>query len=83
MASAWAGAEPGKRWVRIEALWGIPESLYWHSHDTFEVDTEKADLASGYDKEFEYPIRHRERFKGLLSRLTLMVRGFITKRTAV
>lgn len=64
VASAWAGAEPGKRWVRIEALWGIPESLYWHSHDTFEVDAEKADLALPYCKEFDYPIRHRERFKG-------------------
>jgi predicted house-cleaning noncanonical NTP pyrophosphatase (MazG superfamily) len=64
VASAWAGAEPGKRWVRIEALWGIPESLYWHSHDTFEVDTEKADLTSPFSKECDYPIRHRERFKG-------------------
>jgi predicted house-cleaning noncanonical NTP pyrophosphatase (MazG superfamily) len=64
VASAWAGAEPGKRWVRIEALWGIPESLYWHSHDTFEVDAEKADVASPYSTECDYPIRHRERFKG-------------------
>jgi hypothetical protein len=64
VASAWAGAEPGKRWVRIEALWGIPESLYWHSHDTFEVDAEKADLSSPYTNNAEYTIRHRERFKG-------------------
>lgn len=64
VASAWAGAEPGKRWVRIEALWGIPESLYWHSHDTFEVDAERADVAAPYSKECVYPIRHRERFKG-------------------
>jgi predicted house-cleaning noncanonical NTP pyrophosphatase (MazG superfamily) len=64
VASAWAGAEPGKRWVRIEALWGIPESLYWHSHDTFEVDTERANLTSPFSKECNYPIRHRERFKG-------------------
>jgi predicted house-cleaning noncanonical NTP pyrophosphatase (MazG superfamily) len=64
VASAWAGAEPGKRWVRIEALWGIPESLYWHSHDTFEVDTEKADISTVYTNHSAYPIRHRERFKG-------------------
>jgi predicted house-cleaning noncanonical NTP pyrophosphatase (MazG superfamily) len=65
ISSAWAGAEPGKRWVRIEALWGIPESLYWHSHDTFEVDTERANLNISFsDSKFEYPIRHRERFKG-------------------
>jgi predicted house-cleaning noncanonical NTP pyrophosphatase (MazG superfamily) len=64
VASAWAGAEPGRRWVRIEALWGIPESLYWHSHDTFEVDTEKADLSLTSPNGCEYPIRSRLRFKG-------------------
>lgn len=64
VASAWAGAEPGKRWVRIEALWGIPESLYWHSHDTYEVDTEKVDLNRGFSPIFEYPIRVRARYKG-------------------
>ncbi len=64
VASAWAGAEPGKRWVRIEALWGIPESLYWHSHDTFEVDVEKADLNTLFTRGSEYPVRARTRFKG-------------------
>ena len=64
VASAWAGVEPGKRWVRIEALWGIPESLYWHSHDTFEVDVEKADLGAFFKPDREYPIRARMRFKG-------------------
>ncbi|CBE67513.1 MAG: nucleoside triphosphate pyrophosphohydrolase [Candidatus Methylomirabilis oxygeniifera] len=39
VASAWARAEPGKQIVRIESLWGIPEGLYWYSHDTVEVDT--------------------------------------------
>jgi hypothetical protein len=81
VASAWAGAEPGKRWVRIEALWGIPESLYWHSHDTFEVDAEKADPALPYCKGFDYPIRHRERFRELLSRQILMEPGFIIRRS--
>lgn len=36
--AAWARAEPGKSLVRIESLWGLPEGLYWYSHDTFEVD---------------------------------------------
>ena len=44
VASAWARAEPGNRIVRIESLWGIPEGLYWHSHDTFEVDTYTTDV---------------------------------------
>jgi predicted house-cleaning noncanonical NTP pyrophosphatase (MazG superfamily) len=64
VASAWAGAEPGKRWVRIEALWGIPESLYWHSHDTYEVDCENADLSKSSAQGCNYPLRSRERFKG-------------------
>ena len=36
-AAAWARAEPNGRTVRIESLWGVPDGLYWHSHDTFEV----------------------------------------------
>ena len=46
VASAWARAEPETRFVRIEALWGIPEGLYWYSHDTFEVDTQEVRLPS-------------------------------------
>jgi hypothetical protein len=44
VASAWARAEPESRIVRVEALWGIPEGLYWYSHDTFEVDTQSVSL---------------------------------------
>lgn len=64
VSSAWAGAEPGKRWVRIEALWGIPESLYWHAHDTLEVDAENANLAAPVPDNCAYPVRSRKRFKG-------------------
>lgn len=39
VSSAWCLAEPGKRRVRIESLWGIPEGLYWYAHDVFDVDT--------------------------------------------
>lgn len=53
MAAAWARSEPNSSFVRIESLWGLPEGLYWHSHDTFEVD------ADG-----RYPTRQRLRFKG-------------------
>jgi predicted house-cleaning noncanonical NTP pyrophosphatase (MazG superfamily) len=65
VASAWARAEPGKRIVRIESLWGIPEGLYWHSHDTFEVDTEKVDLDFGQAIEsVHYKRWARLRYKG-------------------
>lgn len=45
LASAWARAEPRKRMVRVESLWGLPEGLYWYSHDTFEVDIETESIA--------------------------------------
>jgi len=65
VASAWARAEPGKRLVRVESLWGIPEGLYWHSHDTFEVDTQTADLTTGsITAPLKYEFRKRLRYKG-------------------
>ncbi len=39
VASAFAYAAPGERKVRIEALWGLPEGLYYNSHDKYTVDT--------------------------------------------
>jgi predicted house-cleaning noncanonical NTP pyrophosphatase (MazG superfamily) len=65
VASAWARAEPGGRIVRIEALWGIPEGLYWFSHDTFEVDTLAATLSgTAPSEQVEYPYWKRLRYKG-------------------
>jgi predicted house-cleaning noncanonical NTP pyrophosphatase (MazG superfamily) len=65
VASAWARAEPGNPLVRIESLWGIPEGLYWHSHDTFEVDTGSRDIAP-FDRQKlpDYVLRTRPRYKG-------------------
>ncbi|WP_323018510.1 nucleoside triphosphate pyrophosphohydrolase [Castellaniella sp.] len=65
VASAWARAEPGNPLVRIESLWGIPEGLYWHSHDTFEVDTGTQDLwNSDLGSNLTYGLRERLRYKG-------------------
>jgi predicted house-cleaning noncanonical NTP pyrophosphatase (MazG superfamily) len=60
-AAAWARAEPGNRLVRIESLWGLPEGLYWYSHDTFEVDTKDT---KKYDDASQYSINPRLRYKG-------------------
>lgn len=65
VASAWARAEPNQRIVRIEALWGIPEGLYYFAHDTFEVDTLRVPLkkpALGVKEKFT--LRQRLRYKG-------------------
>lgn len=64
LASAWARAEPGKRMVRIESLWGLPEGLYWYSHDTFEVDTQH-DIPYSTARA-DYPLWERLRYKGTL-----------------
>lgn len=60
-AAAWARAEPANRLVRIESLWGLPEGLYWYSHDTFEVDTKDANQ---YDDVSQYSANPRLRYKG-------------------
>lgn len=65
VASAWARAEPGNPMVRIESLWGIPEGLYWYSHDTFEVDTGSRDVSAGdIGGKLPYSLRERCRYKG-------------------
>lgn len=64
-SSAWARAEPNSRWVRVESLWGVPEGLYWYSHDTFEIDTlapQAKDLEEIDERTFG--IRQRLRYKG-------------------
>lgn len=61
VACAWARAQPGKRIVRVESLWGVPEGLYWYSHDTFEIDVGENVAISSPSK---YPIRARLRYKG-------------------
>ncbi|MDH5611288.1 MAG: nucleoside triphosphate pyrophosphohydrolase [Gammaproteobacteria bacterium] len=38
-SAAFAFASPGERKVQIEALWGIPEGLYYNPHDKYVVDT--------------------------------------------
>jgi len=40
ISSAFAYAAPGERKVLIEALWGLPEGLYYNSHDEYIVDTQ-------------------------------------------
>lgn len=65
VASAWARAEPGRRFVRIESLWGIPEGLYWYSHDTIEVDTREVKLKKTKDfSRLTYRVIPRIRYKG-------------------
>lgn len=42
-SSAFAYASPSDQLVRIEALWGLPEGLYYYTHDKYLVDTKYSD----------------------------------------
>ena len=39
-SGVWAEASPGDRWVRVDALWGLPDGLQTLAHDSFEFDLE-------------------------------------------
>lgn len=41
VSSAFAYATPEERKVQIEALWGLPEGLYYYAQDKYVVDTQK------------------------------------------
>lgn len=60
-ASAFSFAEPGQRKVQIEALWGLPEGLYFNSHDKYVVDTRSPRLENIDLEKFE--IQKRTNFK--------------------
>lgn len=60
-ASAFASASPKERKVEIEALWGIPEGLYYYSHDKFIVDTKHVE--AGRAKLNDYDCRSSIRYK--------------------
>ena len=43
-SAAFAYANPQEPQVQIEALWGLPEGLYYNSHDKYVVDTGRPDI---------------------------------------
>jgi len=43
-SSAFAYAEPNNRNVLIESLWGVPDGLYYYTHDKYIVDTKQKDI---------------------------------------
>lgn len=63
VASAWCQARPDHRRVRIESLWGIPEGLYWHAYDVFDIDTLVVTPSVADSVPKDMPIREKRRFK--------------------
>lgn len=64
VSSAFAYAAPGERKVLIEALWGLPEGLYYNAHDKYIVDTK---IPQGkklcHDDMGRFVVRERPTFK--------------------
>lgn len=63
-SAAWCQASPDSRRVRIESLWGIPEGVYWYSHDVFDVDTIYAAIPNEINPNKKLNVKERLRYKG-------------------
>lgn len=53
VSAAFAYARPKDSIVRIESLWGLPEGLYYYSHDKFIVDTRNEDILAANPDEYK------------------------------
>lgn len=62
-AAAFSFSSPGERKVQVESLWGIPEGLYYNSHDKFVIDTlnKNPDKLSPFN--WKYKITRKVQFK--------------------
>lgn len=50
--AAFVNAKPLERIVEIQALWGLPEGLYYNAHDRIRVDTKDIDVTRIDRKKF-------------------------------
>jgi hypothetical protein len=62
-ASAFALAAPNERKVQIEALWGIPEGLYYNAHDKYIVDTKTPRVEEVINKINQFSIITKRNYK--------------------
>lgn len=60
-SSAFVNAKPGRRIVDIQCSWGLPESLYYNSHDRITVDTQT--VFADYLRVDEFELFKKEQFK--------------------
>ena len=63
-SAAFAYADPKSPLVQIESLWGLPEGLYYNSHDQFVVDTLKPNIDSVSASDVSrFRVQERRNFK--------------------
>lgn len=58
-SAAFAHALPNGRLVKIQSLWGLPEGLYYNSHDTIIVDLGSKDLDSISDSDVKVTVKNK------------------------
>lgn len=63
VSAAFAYSAPGQRKVLIEALWGLPEGLYYNAHDKFEVDTMVSTIGNSNPDIQKFRVTSKPRFK--------------------
>jgi len=63
VSSAFAYAAPNKRKVQIESLWGLPEGLYYNSHDKYVVDTLRSNFSEISNDPQKYVIHSKPNYK--------------------
>jgi len=62
--SVFAYAEPSSRKVLVEALWGLPEGLYYNSHDKYIVDTKSMSAISLDENKIKnFSVSHKTNYK--------------------
>ena len=58
-SAAFAHAVPNGRLVKIQSLWGLPEGLYYNSHDTIIVDLGSKDLDNISDSDVKVTVKNK------------------------
>ena len=44
ISSAFVWVKPNSKFVKVQALWGLPEGLYYYPHDSFLIDLKNIDV---------------------------------------
>lgn len=62
-ASAFVYASPDDRYVEIECLYGLPEGLYYFSHDKIRVDTVAPKAQQMLERMQDFSVQIKKRYK--------------------
>lgn len=81
-SSIFAFAKPSGRKVLVESLWGLPEGLYYFSHDKYKIDTMYADMHNAKKHICDFNVEIHKNFKSLFVSPDKVTREWKTKQMA-